>query len=608
MFDFVQKHRLTIGLILGIIALTFVGFGVGSYRWSSQGGNYLAKVGHLTVTSNDFARAIERLKANGNIAVTAQIKQQVLDELIGHNLLAIEAEDQHVMVNDEQIAKIILSIPQLQEAGQFSQLRYRYLLESRRETAKEFEAAVRKQFLVQVQLSPFLAGQFIAQQQVEWLSALFSQKRIVQLAKFEPTAFLEQVQITSKEIGLYYQQNMKNFKQPEAAKVDFITVSPNKNTFISPKEVAAYYNTHQAEFEKRKISHILIQVPVQSTDTEKTQAKQKIQTLLKQLRLNPSQFSTLAKAYSQDTGSAEQGGNIGEISRGMTVKPFEEVAFALKIGEVSNIVVTQYGYHLIKVEAIRKDNFSTVKPIIVAQLQEKAQKVAMRKNGRLLAKMVYDGQSLTTIAATLKCTVQHADWLTSQTTTHPYLSQPQVLAQIFKSNIYQHQKISDVIRLNDDSLLVLQVKEKRPARTLTLKEATPTIIQLLTKQKASRLALNKAQSTLRALKHGQKIPLAWQGPLIASLSMPEQILPPAAIRRIFTTPVTVLPTYVGFKTNQNAYWLIRIDAVKTKSSTLTPAEKAQFSAQLEENFSFAQIAAYIRALRDKISIVYPSEH
>lgn len=607
MFDFVQKHRLTIGLILGIIALTFVGFGIGSYRWSGQGGDYLAKVGHLTVTSNDFAHAIERLKATGNIAVTAQVKQQVLDELIGHNLLAIEAEDQHIMVSDEQIAKIILSIPQLQEAGQFSQLRYRYLLESRRETAKEFEAAVRKQFLVQVQLSPFLAGQFIAQQQVEWLSSLFSQKRIVQLAKFEPTAFLEQAQITSKEVSLYYQRNMKDFKQPEAAKIDFVAVSPNKDIFISPKEVAVYYNTHQAEFERRKISHILIQAPAQSNDIEKTKAKQKIQTLLKQLRLNPSQFSVLAKAHSQDPSSAEQGGNIGEISRGMTVKSFEEAAFALKVGELSNIVVTQYGYHLIKVEAIRKDSLNTVKPIIVAQLQEKAQRMAIRKNSRLLAKMVYDGQSLTTIAATLKCTVQHADWLTNQTTTHPQLSQPQVLAQIFNSNIYQYQKISNVIRLNDGSLLVLQVKEKRPARTLTLKEAAPTIVRLLTKQKASHFALNKGQSTLRALKHGQKIPLAWQGPLIASLSIPEQTLPPAVIRRIFTTPAAALPTYIGFKTNEGGYWLIRIDAVKDKSSIFTSTEKAQFSAQLEENFSFAQIAAYIRALRDKISITYPSK-
>lgn len=606
MFLFAQKHRFIISAILGFIALTFIGFGIGSYQWSNQDDNYLVKVGRLVITANDFTKAADRLTSSGKIEITSVIKQQILDELIGHNLLVIEAENQAVILSDEQIARIIFSIPQLQEGGKFSELRYRYLLESRHETAKEFEQAVRKQFMVQTQLMPFLSNQLVSHQQVNWLAKLFTQQRIVQVTKFIPQSFAESTQLTSNEVKTYYQQHLTQFKQPEAAKVNFLVIPIDINYTVSLNKLKHYYDTHQSEFEKRQISHILIQVTPNSTEKQRTQAKNQAQMLLKKLRTKPADFSKFAKKYSQDPSSAEQGGNIGQITRGMTVKPFEDIAFGLKRGELSEVVATQYGYHIIRLDAINIESFRTVKSLIQSKLKERQAKEIKKQRSRLLTKMIYEHQSLVEIAKVVKHPIQHTDWIVRQKTMHPQLSQPQALAQIFNSNAYQHQKISDVIYLNDGSLLVLTIKEKRAAHQLTLAEAKPAITKILIQQKSKQFAKSKALVALKALRAKQSLPLKWQGPLTISLAT-QQEFPIQGIRRIFATSVKKLPAYVSFESNQGDYWLVRIEAIKNQSTTFGQAEIEQFVTQLEETLSFSQIAIYIKALRDKTVVTYADQ-
>lgn len=606
MFLFAQKHRFIVSVILSFIALTFVGFGIGSYQWSNDSDDYLVKVGHLTVTTNDFTKAADRLTSSGKIQITPAIKQQILDELIGQNLLAIEAENQTVVLSDEQIARIIFLIPQLQEGGKFSELRYRYLLESRHETAKEFEQAVRKQFVVQTQLMPFLSGQLVSHQQVNWLAKLFTQQRIVQVTKFIPQSFAASVQLTSAEVKTYYQQHLAQFKQPETAKVDFVIIPISTNHPISPNKLKHYYDTHQSEFEKRQISHILIQVAPNSTEEQRIQAKNQTQILLKKLRTKPADFSKLAKKYSQDPGSAQQGGGIGEITRGMTVKPFEDIAFGLRKGELSEVVATQYGYHIIRLDAINIESFETVKSLIQSQLQERQAKEIKKQRSHLLAKMIYEHRSLIEIAKAVNRPIQHTDWITRQNIAHPQLSQPQALMQIFNSNTYQHQKISDVVYLNDGSLLVLTIKEKRAPHQLTLVEAKPAITKILIQQKSKQFAKTEALVALKALQAKQSLSLKWQEPLTISLAT-QQEFPIQGIRRIFATPVKKLPAYVGFESNQGDYWLVRINATKNQSATFGQAEIEQFATQLEETLSFSQIATYIKALRDKTVVTYADQ-
>lgn len=606
MFLFAQKHRFIVSAILSLIALTFVGFGIGSYQWSNHSDDYLVKVGDLTVTANDFTKAADRLASSGKIEITPAIKQQILDELIGHNLLAIEAENQAVVLNDEQIARIIFLIPQLQEEGKFSERRYRYLLESRHETAKEFEQAVRKQFVVQTQLMPFLSSQLVSHQQVNWLAKLFTQQRIVQVTKFIPQSFAASVQLTSAEVKTYYQKHLGQFKQPEAAKVDFVVIPINTNHPISLNKLKHYYDTHQSEFEKRQISHILIQVAPNSTEEQRTEAKNQTKILLKKLRAKPADFSKLAKKYSQDPGSAKQGGSIGEITRGMTVKPFEDIAFGLKSGELSEVVATQYGYHIIRLDVIDIENFETVKSLIQSQLQERQAKEIKKQRSRLLAKMIDEHQSLSEIAKAVNHPIQHTDWITRQNTVHLQLSQPQALVQIFNSNTYQHQKISDVVYLNDGSLLVLTIKEKRAAHQLALAEAKPAITKILIQQKSKQFAKAKPLVALKALQAKQSLLLKWQEPLTISLAT-QQEFPIQGIRRIFATSVKKLPAYVCFESNQGDYWLVRINAIKNQSTTFGQAEIEQFAAQLEEMLSFSQIATYIKALRDKTVVTYADQ-
>ena len=181
----------------------------------------------------------------------------------------------------------------------------------------------------------------------------------------------------------------------------------------------------------------------------------------------------------------------------------------------------------------------------------------------------------------------YTDWITRQNIAHPQLSQPQALVQIFNSNTYQHQKISDVVYLNDGSLLVLTIKEKRATHQLTLVEAKPAITKILIQQKSKQFAKAKALVALKALQAKQSLSLKWQEPLTISLAA-QQEFPIQGIRRIFATPVKKLPAYVGFESNQGDYWLVRINATKNQSATFGQAEIEQFATQLEETLSLSQ--------------------
>ncbi|MGL6046345.1 MAG: SurA N-terminal domain-containing protein, partial [Vogesella sp.] len=271
MFDFVQNNNLAIKIILGAVALTFVGFGVGSYSAAVED-PYLAKVGDAKIYQKDVERQLEGQPDN------AASRQAVLENLIRQEMLLAEARGHHLAVAPEQLRKVIAGIPAFQENGSFSAARYTEFLQGRYMTADAFEDQVSRDILLQTQVAPYLNGSFVSRTLAERMSALVSEVRDVRAYTLKPEQFAASVKLDDAVIKAYYEANLKRFKTTDQVRLEYIALSQDamaQALTISDADAKAYYDKNAGEFssEERQVAHILLTVDKNAPAADKAQVK-----------------------------------------------------------------------------------------------------------------------------------------------------------------------------------------------------------------------------------------------------------------------------------------------------------------------------------------------
>ena len=259
MFEFVQNNKVFIQVVLGAVALTFVGFGVGSYEAASDD-PYLAKVGSAKIYKRDLDRALE-----GQPTDSAS-RQAALENLIRQELLLSDAHDRGVTVNPEQLRKVIASIPAFQDNGKFSPTRYREFLQNRYPSPEAFETQIKRDIVLQSQLTGIAGTEFVANTVVSRLAGLLGEGREVRALLLKPADFAAEVKTDDAALKAYYDANAKRFRLPEQVKLDYVLLSQDalaQSVKPSDAELQKYYEQHKAEFsnEQRRASHILLTVP-----------------------------------------------------------------------------------------------------------------------------------------------------------------------------------------------------------------------------------------------------------------------------------------------------------------------------------------------------------
>jgi len=575
MFDYVRNSKTFIKVVLIIIIFPFALWGVDSYVRTGGSGD-IATVGGSPIALSEFQEALreqqEQLRpmlGNQNPALldSPELRRAVLDRLINQRLLAVNAQQAKLGVSDAQLAAFIAAVPQLQENGQFSKERYAALVASQNTSKEMFEARLRQDIVMQQALAAVTEAAPISRSAADrWLAAQLEQREIAE-AILHPEQYVGRVKLAADAVKTYYEANRKQFETPEQIRAEFVVLDQEQfanQITVTEDEVKKAYTAEANRYkqsETRRASHILIT----ASGADSKAAETKAAGLLAQLRKSPGDFEKLAREHSQDTGSAKKGGDLDWFGRGMMVKPFEDAAFALKENQVSDLVRSDFGFHIIKLTGVRAERtqpFEEVRAGIAAELRRQAAARKYTEAAESFTNMVYEqSDSLKPVIEKFKLEPQQSDWFVREGAATPPFTNAKLMAALFSDDALKNKRNTEAVEVGPNTLIAARVIEHRPAALQPLEALQPVIEKILVRQEAVKLAAQDGADKLARLQLGENVAVTWSAARSISRGNAPQ-MSNAAVRAVFRVDAAKLPAYAGAEAPGGAYALYRIGAVK----------------------------------------------
>ena len=608
MFDLVQKYKRVIQVFLGLIALTFATWGIESYTRFRGATDAVATVNGLDITRREFEDELRRQQdqlrqmfgASFNVEAfdTPEARRVLLDGLVAQRLVSSAAMKSRLTVTDERLFEVIASTPAFQEGGIFSKTAYVNLLRSLNPpmTPSQYEARVRHDLALQ-QLAMAVGAAIPSRTVSERVAAIELQKREVSEARIASQQYLPQVKIDDAKLKEYYDANAAEFRRPERVRAEYIVLSADqlaRNEQVSEADLKAAYQqrlSQMTDAEQRRASHILVKT------------KDEADKLVAELKKNPGRFADLAKKESQDTGSAEKGGDLGWFGRGMMVKPFEDAVFAMKQGETSAPVQSDFGFHVIRLtglKAAKARSFEEARAEIEAELKKSRAAKRFNEAADAFQNMVYEqADSLKPAAERFKLPVQSTGWIVKSSAQElGALDNPKLVAALFSPDAIQSKRNTDAIEVAPATLVSARVVEHQPAAQRSFDEVKQELAESLRKREAVALAQKEGMAKLDLLRKGADAGLSWSKPREVS-RRDAKGMAPELVRQVVAADVSKLPAYVGAPAQEGGYVLLRI----SKVTDAQPAEKSPDSGQrMAATLGAAQYQAYVSSLRSRASI------
>jgi peptidyl-prolyl cis-trans isomerase D len=578
MLDAVRNNQKIVQIILALIILPFALWGVGSYVQNMGTSDNVAKVGGSKISPKEFRRALQeqevrlREKLGDQVDFSAidtpKLRQAVLHRLIDQRLQIMYAATEHLTISDRQLAQFIASVPALQENGKFSEERYDAALANQGKSKPQFEAELRQSLEVhQIEMAVgdgSIPGTAATER---WLDAMLEQRDISE-AVIHPERYLDKVKVSPEAVKTYYEANQKQFALPEMVRAEYVVLDQS---------------------EERQASHILIRLAKDATPKQVATAKAKAEEILAKVKKAPGDFAKLAKEYSQDPGSAADGGDLGWFGRGMMTKPFEAAAFSIRKGIVPEVVRTEFGFHIIKVTGARPDKApaSGKSPAELADA---------------FADLVYSqSDSLKPAAEKFKLPIQHSGWIARGSHGSGVLGNAKMMSALFSEDAIKEGHNTEAIEVSPNVLVSARVVDHKPASVQPLDVVSPTIEKLLAHQESEKLAAKDGAEKLAQLVKGEKTGLAWSNSRSVSRAKPGD-LSPEAVRKVFGADVGKLPAYVGVD-NPNGYAIYRISQVEPYVAGTTDAQEAQaLSNRYRRIVAEEELAAWQSSLKNRFPV------
>jgi len=618
MFDFVHEKKRVVQIVLALIILPFAFWGIDSYR-NAGGPEALATVNGDKIGQQEFDEAMEQQRQRiremaGNNFDPAffdqpEIKHAVLEGLVTQRVLSSDARDAGLMPSEEQIALLLINIGAFQKDGKFDNETYEAALKARGMNKQIFESRLRQDIATRQMTDAYAQNGYAADTVAEMLIRLNEQQRVVAVASLSAESFLNKVQIGDADVSSYYEQHAADFQLPERAEVEYVKFSAEAlepTIKVSDEQVKQYYEEHASEFgtqEQRQAAHILITVAKQATDAEKQAALAKAEEVLKQAKQSPAKFAALAKQYSQDPGSAANGGDLGMFGRGAMVKPFEESVFSLKPGQLSELVQSEYGYHIIKLLAVKPAKMQALAEVRGMITQRLKSQLAADKFAELAEQFdntVYEqSDTLKPAAELVKTSVQRGGWL-SKGQAPGGIWTDKVLQAVFSEDVLKNKRNSSAIEIGPNSMLAVRVVEYKPASARPLGEVAQAIRQKLQHQRAAEMAEKQGADMLAALQRGDKPAVGWKPAQSLSRNQRSTVAP-ELLQAVFRADTGKLPAYVGVNSAQGGYLLARIDAVR-ETGAIDAAKRSGYARQVRQMTGEELLMAYLADAKKRADI------
>jgi len=409
---------LLLPLMFGLVAYLIPGMPGGAWG-GGLGASVLATVGSAEISSTEFIGSYQRFLRSSQFPYdrqflkTLQIDRQILNQLVSREVMLNEAQRLGIDATANELQRRIFALPYFQDNGNFAFNRYKTILEQNGMTVQQFEDGVREEIIQEKLRNLITDSVTVSDKEVEQEFRDRNEKGKISYVSFEPSKFTSAVALQEADVKAHYDQNKESYRVPEQRRAKYLfadTAALRAGIQIPESELKSYYQQNLASYqmpEKVRASHILLKTEGKSPE-ESEQIKAKAAGLLLQVRKG-ADFAELAKKNSEDPVSAANGGDLGAFARGAMVAEFDQAAFTLGVGAISDLVKTQFGYHIIKIvekQPAHTQTFEEVKNLIgPTLLQRKAEQKAQELADKAFT-LARNNKSFEQIASELKIGIQ----------------------------------------------------------------------------------------------------------------------------------------------------------------------------------------------------------
>lgn len=604
-------------LILILITVPFAIFGVDSYLRNAGTKAAVAEIGQEVITIQEFGKSLQEAhdslegKADPNFKGDPTVRTAVLEKLINMRLLRNEVKRGGYTVSDEQLSKLIVAMPEFQKKGQFSQETYDKLLAANGLTPNNFEARMRNDLLVQ-QVREGIAGMAFSPDAVTDVALRARhQTREVSVATILAEDLFDAEKADPVAVKAYYDKNKAEFAVPEQVQLEYIvltTANLMSDIKISDDEIKKFYQENFSKFqgdEERHASHILITFGAKADATAKDAAKKKALEVLAEVKKSPEKFDVLAKKYSEDPGSAEKGGDLGVVKRGVMVKPFEEAVFSMTPGSISDLIETEFGYHIIKLTEIK----GSAPTLEEAKNQVRGELIGQKVGSKFaevaetFSNSVYEqSTSLAPTAQAHHLEIQKSGWLSQQDAAKFFKNNEKIANAIFSDQVRKEKRNTEAVEVAPNTLVAARVADSRPSSTKPFDEVKGDIEKKLRQIQAAKKAAQQGEFALNTLKQGGEIKtLTWSSPVTVSRT-DAQGLTDSVVIKAFQMNADKLPAFAGAISQNGSYVLIRVAAVNDGLPKLEAANKSRSVGEYNTLLSAEYFAAYLKSLKSRTKV------
>lgn len=615
-------------VLLGGVVFVFVIYGAESLMVLATKPKPVAEVNGEEVSRQELDARVEQYRQRQAAQLGEQASQvdlssdalspEVLDGLVERMLLTQRADALSLDVSDAAIMRWITTLPQFQQDGQFSEDIFRVTLARNNYSPQAFIAEVKKDYVLRQLQQGIAESFFMTDNEIAQLVGLQEQSRSFRYAVLAPEQFLPEVVINEGDLQAFYEANTERFRTEERARFEYVLLNIQDladEVEVVEKDITQAYEAaaKRAESnEQRRAAHILISPEIADVEKVEDETKsaaeladdeafKKIKEIQQSLE-SGEDFAELAKANSMDPGSAAQGGDLGFATRGTMVQAFDEALFELSEGEVSEIVKTEFGYHLIKlneIKAAEKPVLEDIREELVAEIKAEKANAKFEEQLDAMNTLAFESGDLVPLSERFNLKLEQTEWVERSNPTD-FFADPNVLKAAFSDEVIKDGFNTDAITLSDGNrAVVVRLKEHAPSILQPIDSVKDKVRELVSLEKARKLAAKEGRTAIASLKAGgdfaeitEKYKLEWSEH--EGVKRMASAVAPAVTQHVFqmARPTDAAKSFDGLDFN-DGFAVIELQNVSENETELTESEQFNMRLFLSRQLGQIEIQNYL---------------
>lgn len=622
MFEAIRKHSKIVMILLFLLIIpSFVLVGIDS-NYFTEKSPVVARVDGVDIKQAEWDNAhrieSDRLRAQSpgvdpKLLDSPQARYATLERMVRDRVLAAAVKDMHLATTDARLARSLQEIPAIaglrRADGTLDAEAYRNLVASQGLTPEGFEASVRRDLSISQVMGGVISTAFGTNAQAKVAMDALYERREVQVVRFKAQDFASKVSPSEADLEAYYKAHPARFQQQEQASIEYVVLdldAVRAGLTLNEDDLRSYYKENLdrlAGKEERRASHILVNASKDASAADREKAKARATQLLEQVRKTPSSFADVAKKSSDDTGSAIAGGDLGFFARGAMVKPFETAVFGLKKGEISDVVETDFGYHIIQlidIKTPRQPSFEELRPTLEAELKQQQAQRKFAEVAEVFSNSVYEqADSLQPVADKLKLKLQAATGLTRTPApgAQGALGNAKFIEALFATDSLEKKRNTEAVEIGPSQLVAGRVVAYSPAKTLPLDDVRLRVRALYVAEKSAEMARQEGAAKLAAWKAAPASATGLGAALEVSREQPQN-LPRTIVDAALRSPTDALPGWEGVDLGGEGYAVVKVNRVIARQAP-DPQRAFQERQQYVQWLTAAEGLAYYELLKQR---------